>query len=196
MPENAPVAALQTAFSALKSTIFVLELRPKEFQPGVRRPSPDEQASIISRLFIWWLLPLLRLGQQKTPLTLESLPDIEHILTGTGDSKSRGDQKSSTRDRGESTDELIGSSIFRHIFAVRGWLILSAVPPRLAYTGFLFAQPFLIGKATNWLAAPLGDNTYKIGGGLIAAYVIIYVGLGVRFFHSPSLSPTFGRYHT
>lgn len=180
MPENAPAAAVLTAFGALKSIVFVLELRHKEFEPGVRRPTPDEQASIISRLFIWWLRPLLRLGQQKTPLTPESLPAIEHILTGMGDAKSPGDQRTGTGSKGEEADHLIGSSIFRHIFAVRGWLILSAVPPRLAYTGFLFAQPFLINKATNWLAAPLDDNTYKIGGALIAAYMIVYVGLGVR----------------
>jgi hypothetical protein len=63
---------------------------------------------------------------------------------------------------------------------VRGWLLLGCIPPRLCYTGFLFAQPFLVQKATEFLAGPVGPNTYKIGGGLVAAYVIVYVGIGVR----------------
>ncbi|KAF3015958.1 hypothetical protein E8E14_012552 [Neopestalotiopsis sp. 37M] len=178
MPDNAPVASVQTAFSCLKSIVFILELRQKEIQPGVRSPSSDERASIISRLFIWWLLPLLRLGQQKTPLKSESLPEIEHILTRAGDSKDPCGQGSGTGSGHENADTLVGSSIFHHIFAVRKWLILSAIPSRLAYTGFIFAQPFLITRATEWLAEPLNNNTYKVGGGLIAAYVIVYVGLG------------------
>lgn len=182
MPDNAPVASVQTAFSCLKSIVFILELRQKEIQPGVRSPSSDERASIISRLFIWWLLPLLRLGQQKTPLKSESLPEIEHILTRAGDSKNPSGQGSGTGSGHENADTLVGSSIFHHIFAVRKWLILSAIPSRLAYTGFIFAQPFLITRATEWLAEPLNNNTYKVGGGLIAAYVIVYVGLGVRIF--------------
>ncbi|KAK4185835.1 P-loop containing nucleoside triphosphate hydrolase protein [Podospora australis] len=181
MPNNVVVAAIQTTIAALKLVILILELCPKDTQPGIRQPTPDERASIISRMLIWWLLPLLRLGQQKTALTPDILPSIEHKLTRAGDAKSSEDdkEKSNTRGRGESSDDvLVKPSIFGHIWAVRGWLVLSAIPPRLAYTGFLFAQPFLIHKATNWLATPLDDNTYRIGGGLIGAYAIVYVGLG------------------
>ena len=186
MPENAIAAAVHTALPVVKAILLALELCRKQVVPGVRRPTRDERAGIISRMFLWWLLPVLRSGQKKTPLTPESLPDIEHTLKRAGDAKKVGDEKEKQKPGAEGGDDntvddvLIGSSVFCHIWAVRGWLILCAVPPRLAYSGFLFAQPFLINKATNWLAAPMDGNTYKIGGGLIGAYAIVYVGLGVR----------------
>ncbi|KAK5657870.1 hypothetical protein OQA88_2418 [Cercophora sp. LCS_1] len=183
IPNNTAVSATQSVVPVVKAIILGLELCRKQVGPGYgRRLTPDEQASIVSRMLIWWMLPVLRSGQQKTPLAPESLPDIEHTLTKASDAKcSCCDDKKDSRGRREELidDVLIGSSIFGHIWATRRWLVLSAIPPRLAYTGFLFAQPFLIHKATNWLAAPLDTNTYRSGAGLVAAYAIVYIGLGV-----------------
>ncbi|KAH8196670.1 hypothetical protein TruAng_009167 [Truncatella angustata] len=169
-PENGPVAAILTAFCACKLLLFILERGHKEVQPGIRQPTPDEGADIVSRLFLWWLLPLFRMGREKPTMTSETLPDIELRLTVAHHLQSSG--------ASDGASELSKSSIFLDILASRGSLLLSGIPPRICYTGFLFAQPFLVQRATDWLSTSLDANTYKVGGGLIAAYLIVYVGLG------------------
>lgn len=80
MPQNIPTAAIFTVFVVCKLLLLILESRPKSTRPGVRRPTPDEKANILSRAFLWWLIPLIRLGYGTT-LTAEALPEIEPMLT-------------------------------------------------------------------------------------------------------------------
>jgi hypothetical protein len=61
----------------------------------------------------------------------------------------------------------------------RPWLVLCTIIPRLCLIGFTFAQPFLIERATEYMRSPIDQDTYKVGGALIAAYFLVYVGLGV-----------------
>jgi hypothetical protein len=68
-------------------------------------------------------------------------------------------------------------------------MLISPFIPRLAYIGFTFAQPFLVHRATEYMSEPAGPNIYKIGGGLIGAYAIVYVGIAVRV---PAVFPYFG----
>ncbi|ETS86320.1 hypothetical protein PFICI_00148 [Pestalotiopsis fici W106-1] len=172
MPRDVvPVAAVFTTFVVCKLVVLVLERARKVIRVGSRQPTPDERADIVSRGFLWWLLPMFSLGKKKLPLTAEALPDIEPKLTRPGDIR--------VEDDGDDDERLSKLSIFHHLFAVRGWLLMSAIPPRLCYTGFLFAQPFLVQRATEFMFEPFDSNTYKIGGSLIAAYVVVYVGIGV-----------------
>ncbi|MCJ1399793.1 hypothetical protein MMC11_002996 [Xylographa trunciseda] len=60
------------------------------------------------------------------------------------------------------------------------WSILSPVPPRLCYGGFLFAQPFLINRATAYLSSSSGTVEDDIGYGLVAAAGFTYLGIAVR----------------
>jgi hypothetical protein len=173
--ENHPVAIVLTAFCACKIALFLAERGWKAMRsPTARQPTPDERADILSRVFIWWLVPLFRLGRKTPELTSEGLPDIEFKLTHPGDF----DREIKGQD--DESSVLLKPSIFRHLFAVRGWLLLSGIPPRLCYTGFTFAQPFLVQKATDFLETPRDNNTYKAGGGLIGAYLIVYLGIAVR----------------
>jgi ATP-binding cassette subfamily C (CFTR/MRP) protein 1 len=60
------------------------------------------------------------------------------------------------------------------------WSILAPVPPRLCYSAFLFAQPFLIKRATSYLEQnPASDQAENIGYGLIGATACIYIGIAV-----------------
>lgn len=56
---------------------------------------------------------------------------------------------------------------------------MAAVFPRLCLMGFTFAQPFLVTKAVNLAAAPSTQVYNNIGYGLIGAYLLVYVGIGV-----------------
>jgi hypothetical protein len=145
--------------------LLVVERWPKRVRPGVPAPTADERADIVARAFIWWVVPLFGRARKKPALTAAVLPEIEPQLTRAAD---------------EGNDVLREQSIFQHLVAVRGGLLASAILPRLCYTGLLYAQPFLVQRATEFVTAPRDINTNKIGGGLIAAYAIVYVGIAVR----------------
>jgi ATP-binding cassette, subfamily C (CFTR/MRP), member 1 len=176
MPRNnVPTAAVFTAFCVCKLPLLIAERARKTVRSGVRQPTPDEHADIVSQAFLWWLLPLFSLGKKNQTLTSETLPDIEPRLTRPGGVLAEGQEE------GESDGGSLGQpSIFHYLFAMRGWLLMSPIPPRLAYTGFIFTQPFLVQRATEYMSESSGPNTYKVGGGLIAAYMIVYVGIAVR----------------
>lgn len=60
------------------------------------------------------------------------------------------------------------------------WPVLAVVPPRLCLIGFNFCQPFLINRSVTYSQEPKTNQTNNIGYGLIAAYVIVFVGIAVR----------------
>lgn len=57
--------------------------------------------------------------------------------------------------------------------------LLSPVLPRLLFMALQFAQAFLVRRATQYIELPVEVNTYKNGGGLIAAYILVYLGIAV-----------------
>lgn len=59
------------------------------------------------------------------------------------------------------------------------WDLLAGVLPRLCYTGFTFAQPFLISRALDYAGQREAANSHNIAYGLIGAYAIVYIGIAV-----------------
>lgn len=171
--DNHIAAAVFTLCCACKFGILVAERWRKSVRADRNQPTPDEQADIISRAFLWWIVPLFRMGRKKAalPLTSEKLPDVERKLVRP--------IVVALESEGQGPRGLKGPSIFHDMFSGRGWMLLSPVVPRLAYIGFTFAQPFLVHRATAYMSEPAGPNIYKIGGGLIGAYAIVYVGIAV-----------------
>ena len=61
-----------------------------------------------------------------------------------------------------------------------GWRLFYPIPPRLALTGFTFAQPFLVTRVLNYLDGS-GLSNIDDGAGLIGACALVYLGISVRF---------------
>lgn len=59
------------------------------------------------------------------------------------------------------------------------WYLASAIVPRLCLTAFTFAQPFLINRVIGYLSEFNSANTKNVGYGLIGAYGLVYIGIGV-----------------
>lgn len=59
------------------------------------------------------------------------------------------------------------------------WNFLAGVLPRLAYSGFLFAQPFLVERVLDFIDEARNPNTDSTAYGLIGGYAIVYVGIAV-----------------
>jgi hypothetical protein len=58
------------------------------------------------------------------------------------------------------------------------WRVLEGVLPRLAYTGFLFAQPFLLQRVLDFVSNRDVEKD-ETGYGLIGAYAVVYIGIAV-----------------
>ncbi|KAM0306073.1 hypothetical protein ACHAO8_010900 [Botrytis cinerea] len=69
--------------------------------------------------------------------------------------------------------------LLRSLWKALRWSILSPVLPRLCYSGFLFAQPFLIDRATSYLSQPSNPLEDDIGYGLIGATACTYLGIAI-----------------
>lgn len=59
------------------------------------------------------------------------------------------------------------------------WPFLACVLPRLSFTGFIFAQPFLVERVLKFMTEPEHVNSTNYAHGLIAAYAIVYFGIAV-----------------
>jgi hypothetical protein len=59
------------------------------------------------------------------------------------------------------------------------WDVLAGVLPRLAYTGFIFSQPFLVHRVLTFIEEPEDINSKNIAYGLIGAYALVYIGIAV-----------------
>ncbi|RDW86484.1 uncharacterized protein DSM5745_03126 [Aspergillus mulundensis] len=159
--DNAAASAVFTVICVCKFVLLVAERGRKSVRPDIRKPSPDEEADIFSRAFLWWMLPLFIRVRLKSasPLTTETLPGVESDMLRP---ISVGDER---------------PTVFHHLWDARKWLLLTPIIPRLACIGFTFSQPFLVYRATVFMFEPDGPNIKKVGGGLIGAYAVVYVGI-------------------
>lgn len=55
----------------------------------------------------------------------------------------------------------------------------SVILPRICFTGFNFSQPFLLQRTLRYLTTNDYGNRPAIGNGLIASYVLVYMGFGI-----------------
>lgn len=59
------------------------------------------------------------------------------------------------------------------------WDFLVGVLPRLMFSGFCFAQPFLVERVLNFMTESEHVNSDNYARGLVGAYAIVYFGLAV-----------------
>lgn len=64
-------------------------------------------------------------------------------------------------------------------FLAYKWQFAAGVIPRLLFSGFTFAQPFLINSIVDFVGEPAEKQSKDVSGGLIGATILIYVGLSV-----------------
>jgi len=72
-------------------------------------------------------------------------------------------------------------ALLRVLLSVYKWPFLAAIIPRLCLSGLTYAQPFLVERVILFISEPETPISNNIGSGLIAAYAIVYIGIGVRY---------------
>ncbi|KAK4204615.1 P-loop containing nucleoside triphosphate hydrolase protein [Triangularia verruculosa] len=157
------------------NTILLVFLESARKRELIRPPAPDairEQiAGFWSRGFLSWVLPFLRAGNSQI-LDLSGIPEVDRGLQEISSwsvLNRKWTQPISSRHR------LLAATL-----AANKWILLSAIPPRLALSAFRFCLPFFIEAAVAHL-----DSTSKktpsdyYGYGLIGACGLIFLGIAL-----------------
>ncbi|KAL3420510.1 hypothetical protein PVAG01_06955 [Phlyctema vagabunda] len=171
MPNNIAIAAVFTSIVSWKFILLLLEAKEKRslLRPFWQSAPPEETGGILNRSFFWWFNPLLLAGN-KNELTVEGLFHIDSDLSFEA-------KEAEMRERWANTDITKPNALPKVLIGIYKWPLLAGVLPRLSLTGLTYAQPFLINRAIRFIVAP---NTSKSAGyGIIAAYAIVYIGIGV-----------------
>ncbi|CAG8907277.1 unnamed protein product [Penicillium egyptiacum] len=124
-----------------------------------------------SRSFFIWVLPFLQTGYREA-LEVEDIPEVDTSLQG----QCSGSKLRKSWDSAKTNGHY---RLIKAVFRAYGWACISAIPPRLAYSCFTFAQPFLITATVNYIGGSPGSEPKIYGTGLIGAYILVYLGLAV-----------------
>lgn len=137
IPGGLPFAAVFSAALGVKSALLLLEARDKTsclMEPYQTLPT-ETTSGILSRSLFLWMNSLFLRGYRKV-ISFEDLGPIDDRLA------------SSLHQRlqevwHQQQKQHAPWPLLRSLLIALRWSLLSPVPPRLCYCGFLFAQPFL-----------------------------------------------------
>ncbi len=187
---NHLVSIVFTSRVGVKCILVLLEAhgKRKHLLPGFRSYPPEATAGVYSRGLFVWLIPLFRKGFSNA-LSVDDLFHLDNHLKSErlyerlqsaweqcmfAPTRPIALNLSGVRMSNMGPNSLLGLT-FRRL----KWPILAVVAPRIALIGFNFCQPFLINRAISYSqqeAIPISD---EIGYGLIGAFAIVYIGIGV-----------------
>ncbi|RDK41575.1 ABC transporter [Aspergillus phoenicis ATCC 13157] len=165
---------LSTIFVIWKVVLLVQEAWPRELGSLEQSYSPEEKVGWINRRMFWWVNPLLFLGSKKD-LQADDLFILNRSLQSEVCSKSFSEvwQNAKPARKGKKNG-LLWIMAWEHKL-----VLLTAALPRLCFTAFTFTQPFLIDAVVKYLQTVSENHNRKDGYGLLGAYIIVYVGLGI-----------------
>ncbi|CAG8888161.1 unnamed protein product [Penicillium egyptiacum] len=175
MPTAQTVTVLFAISWVTKATILGLEATEKRsLLKKAYENSPIESTSgVLNRAIFWWLNELLWRGS-KDILTVDSLPALDNDIRAASD-------PCSLLERWDKANKYHQNSLLWTFVSHYKWAFFEGVLPRLAYTGFCFAQPFLVERVLNFMTEPEHANSTNYGYGLIGAYAIVYLGIAISY---------------
>ncbi|KAL6239854.1 P-loop containing nucleoside triphosphate hydrolase protein [Aspergillus navahoensis] len=153
--------------------IVILESIPKTslLHSAYCDATEEGRTGFWSRTFFIWVLPFLQTGYRNS-LEVEDVPQVDTTLQG-----------QASGDRLRTAWHLEGREgkfrLVKAVFRAYGWPYISAVPPRLAYSCFIFTQPFLITAAIDYIGGSSASEPKVYGAGLVGAYILVYAGIAV-----------------
>ncbi|KAF2670819.1 putative multidrug resistance protein [Microthyrium microscopicum] len=167
---------------ALKVALLIVENRSKRkyFVQKYRDVCPEEFSGLINRSLFWWLKDLLLKATQRR-LTPDDTYELDESLKR-GDLSHRIKKSWSKRSKPEGRLSY-AMSVFR-CFKME---LLSIIIPRLCLIAFTFAQPLLISRVIGILYEPDTRESRQYGYQLIAATVLVYLGIAFTTLHSNHL---------
>ncbi|KAH6652821.1 putative ATP-binding cassette transporter [Truncatella angustata] len=140
-------------------------------RPVEKGASKEQLVGLWSRVFFSWALPFLRHGYSSI-LTIAQVPRVDHELR---EDVTWNKLQSYWHSVKKGNYRLLRATFWSHL-----WLFVSAVPPRLALSAFVFCQPFLISSSVSYLATEAQNRADEyFAPSLIGAFVLVYLGIAV-----------------
>ncbi|KAL3448733.1 P-loop containing nucleoside triphosphate hydrolase protein [Aspergillus insuetus] len=167
------IAIITSVVVALKSFLLVLEAVGKRpiLRDEYRAYPPEATAGIFNKTLFWWLNPLFQQGLTRS-LVVDDLFVIDKQLSSERVHSSLQTSWSRVTQSGPNTFLLATIKTFK-------WQICAALPPRALLAALNFCQPLLLHRSLTFSVEPVTNATNNTGYGLIGAYVLVYIGMGV-----------------
>ncbi|KAI9928790.1 hypothetical protein MW887_002008 [Aspergillus wentii] len=171
--DSRTIAILTSVALAWKAVLLVLETAEKRsiLKPEYKGYPPEATGSIFNKVFFIWLIPLFKNGFSRI-LAVNDLFALEKQLS----SQPLQDKLEPLWNEGEGENR---ESLLFVTFRAFKWEILSAVPPRLCLAALNICQPLLLQRSLSYSSEVVNGQTMSIGYGLIGAYILVYVGMGI-----------------
>ncbi|KAG8169736.1 hypothetical protein KVR01_000481 [Diaporthe batatas] len=158
----------------IKFALLVLESQGKKhgLRDTGRQHSPEEMAGVLSRVFFWWINPILAQGRCEI-LTGDTLPPVDHRLSSKTIRKKAllaWDQRKKPSNRATLPKVLVASMLPD---------FLAPILPRLLLIAFRYSQPILISTVIRYVNTPLEEKSSNTGYAVILMAVVTYLGLAI-----------------
>ncbi|KAL4969112.1 putative ABC multidrug transporter [Aspergillus stella-maris] len=167
------IAALTSVTVGVKLLLLVLESVEKRsiLHDEYRAYPPEKTGGIFNRSFFWWLNPLFRQGLSKS-LVVDDLFVLDKQLSSKRQHSTLESAWNKVPQKTPNTFLVLTLKTFK-------WPICAAIPPRALLVALNICQPLLLHRSLSYSLEPVNSTTNNIGYGLIGAYILVYVGLGV-----------------
>lgn len=171
-PQTKAIAGVSATSVVVKLGILIFEAAGKRhlLLDNYRSLPPEPTSSPYSRIVFWWINPLLWRGLQNF-FEVDDLYDIDDALS----SASLG---SKFQERWKLANKTHSYSLLITVCSAIKWSIIASTVPQALLIGLSFAQPFLIRRTIEYVS-DRSDQPGNIGWGLVGAYAIVYISLGL-----------------
>ncbi|KAH7305780.1 ABC transporter [Stachybotrys elegans] len=172
---NRPLVCLELASVCTKTLLLLLEVTEKRglIRKGWATASPEGTSGTLNRTMLLWLNGMIYRGFREI-LSVETLSSLDdEILSASEPSELEKSWK-----QAQKSDKNMLLKVF--LWHYKG-TILSGVLPRLARSGFLFSQPFLIERVLGEIGNDGEPHSKSKAHALVGAYAIVYIGLALSY---------------
>ncbi|KAJ5639919.1 P-loop containing nucleoside triphosphate hydrolase protein [Penicillium longicatenatum] len=173
LPNNRTVTIIFAVSLLSRTGVVILEAAEK--RSLLKKPfsgsAIEATSGIFNRSLYLWVGGLLWKGS-KTTLTVDNLPILDDDIKGASNPETLLEKWNKANKYGRNA---LLWTFMKHY----KWEFLGGILPRMAFTGFSFAQPFLVQRVLDFMTEPEHVNSSNYARGLVAAYGIVYVGIAV-----------------
>ncbi|KAJ5477032.1 hypothetical protein N7539_007176 [Penicillium diatomitis] len=175
LPDNRLVTCLFASVYMSKTAILIVESIEKQqlLGPGSQSLPPEATANVFNRYLFWWTNGVLWLGLKRA-LTADSLPCIDDAIGAACVPKMLTEAL-------EKADPYRSNALIWAFAFLDKWELISGSLARLVCTGLTFCQPVLILQLLESVDGSDRTHATTRSAVLLAAYVVVYVGLAISF---------------